>query len=93
MLEWKDGVLLAIVRKIPFDSISITRDDNDMMTIQELVQKFCFAHPDSKMLRKETAACIQNWVKKEKLNLKAKLQMHVNGAPTCRRNVIFGIRD
>ncbi|GIX84025.1 hypothetical protein CDAR_270391 [Caerostris darwini] len=94
MLEWKENICIGNnpVEEWLNSSITITHDDNEM-PIQELVQNILVAHSDSGMQIREVVACIQNWVKKEKLKLKVKLQIHVNGAMTCRRNAIFGMRD
>ncbi|GIX71047.1 hypothetical protein CEXT_376511 [Caerostris extrusa] len=73
--------------------MTVTRDDNDMITIHELVKNICPRTPGSKMLRKEIVVCIQNWIKRKILTFKVKLQKRVNGVMTGRRNVIFGIRE
>ncbi|GIY15191.1 ATPase [Caerostris extrusa] len=94
MREWKLDICTSnnTIEQWLDEYVTITRDENDELGMQQLTHIFFQHNTTLNILHREFIATVQNWIKKNQLVLKNRIQPKVDGYRKCKRNVIFGIK-
>ncbi|GIY56559.1 ATPase [Caerostris extrusa] len=95
MLSWRETICIGnnLVEEWLNNSMTVTRDDNDRMTLHELSQKMFGYTLVGECFEKKLSHALRIGLKRKIYHFKDKLQKRVEGVMTGIRNVILGIRD